>query len=118
MRITRKKSWRDYNTCEEYANDLKQRKLRKIYRRRRIAVALFVCVIMSTLISTVVFARTADDISDYVPVAVEPGDTLWRLAGKYYPDMARRDAIDEIRAVNGLTGSTIYVGDVLLMPDK
>ncbi len=112
----KKKSWKDYETCEEYIRDLKRNKMQKIYRRRRAFVALCVCLLITALISTVVFARTSGDISDYTPVVVEPGDTLWGLAAKYYPNTDRRDAIDEIKEVNELHDSVLHIGDVLLLP--
>lgn len=112
----KKKSWKDYDSCEEYIRELKRRKMQKIYRRRRAFVALCICLLITALISTVVFARTSGDISDYIPVVVEPGDTLWGLAAKYYPDTDRRDAIDDIKEVNDLLDSTIYPGDVLILP--
>ena len=45
---------------------------------------------------------------------VQSGDSLWMLSYEYCPDnVDRREWIEEIRALNGLTGSTIYPGQRL-----
>lgn len=86
-------------------------------RRRRAGLALAVCAITILLISTVVFAQGNNEKITYQPIAVEFGDTLWEIAGKYYPDTDRRTAIADIKKVNNLADSEIFAGDVLLVPE-
>src|SRR3954470_23496388 len=42
---------------------------------------------------------------------VQPGETLFRVALNYGVSM------DDIRAANGFSGDTIYVGQTLIIPD-
>ncbi len=45
-------------------------------------------------------------------VSVKPGDTVWRIARKYRVD------IDQLRALNQLTGDRIVIGQVLRIPGE
>ena len=45
---------------------------------------------------------------------VKSGDSLWELSGVYCPDnVDRREWIDEVQSLNGLTSSFIYPGQRL-----
>jgi LysM repeat protein len=45
-------------------------------------------------------------------VSVQPGDTLWRIARKYHADL------DQLRAINHLTGDRIVSGQALRLPGE
>ena len=49
-------------------------------------------------------------------VTVEPGDTLWSVAGRAAPDQDPRDVIAQMMALNGLRDSDVVVGEVLRVP--
>lgn len=52
---------------------------------------------------------------------VKSGDSLWAISGRYCPDSVdRREWVDEVQALNGLTSSTIYPGQRLtvLVPEE
>lgn len=52
---------------------------------------------------------------------VQRGDSLWEISGKYCPDSVdRREWIDEVQNLNGLTSSLIYAGQkiTVLVPVK
>jgi LysM repeat protein len=49
-------------------------------------------------------------------VVVRPGDTLWSVASTVAGDDDVRAVVDRIREVNGLRGSAIRPGQVLLLP--
>jgi LysM domain len=51
-------------------------------------------------------------------VVVEQGDSLWEIAASLAPDRDPRDVIHEIRDLNGLRGSLIQPGQVLLVPSS
>ena len=56
-----------------------------------------------------------------VPVAAEtvtvaPGDTLWDIASRRYPDADPRQKVFEIEQLNGLGGPTIEAGQHLRVP--
>ena len=95
----------------------RRRKAQKVYRRRRFAVAALLCLITIIAITMVVSAAGDGSRTELAPVAVEYGDTLWDLAGVYYPNIPRRQAISLIKSNNGLSTSVIYEGDILMLPD-
>lgn len=50
---------------------------------------------------------------------VEPGDTLWAIAMEVSgPGDDLRRIVHDIRQANGLDSSTIYPGQVLLVPQR
>jgi nucleoid-associated protein YgaU len=49
-------------------------------------------------------------------VVVQPGDTLWSIAGSLEGDDDVRGVVDAIQALNGLEGSDIAPGQVLILP--
>jgi nucleoid-associated protein YgaU len=49
-------------------------------------------------------------------VVVHSGDTLWSIAGSIAGDDDVRDVVDRIREVNGLHGSDLLPGEVLVLP--
>jgi len=52
----------------------------------------------------------------YLRVTVAPGDTIWGLARKYYPNVDPRLAVAAIQALNELADAIIYPGQVLAIP--
>ena len=46
-------------------------------------------------------------------IVVQPGDTLWRLAGRVAPDRDPLAEIDELRRLNHLDGPVLRPGQVL-----
>lgn len=113
----KKDSWKEYQTSQELINNIRRRHMQKKFRKRRICVSLAVCALVILMITTVVFASGAKREVTYAPVAVESGDSLWSLAAAYYPNTNRKAAIEDIKKVNSLTDSTIYEGDVLMLPE-
>jgi nucleoid-associated protein YgaU len=49
-------------------------------------------------------------------VVVQPGDTLWSIAGSLGGDDDVRAVVDEIQELNGLEGSALVPGQVLVLP--
>ena len=49
-------------------------------------------------------------------VTVAPGDTLWSIATRRYPEADAREKVFEIEQLNGLSGPTIVVGQRLRVP--
>ena len=112
----KKNTWKDYKSGEELIQNIRRRHRQKALRRKQRRVVLAVCA-LAILLSSMVFASNAKAEITYAPVAVERGDSLWTLAAVYYPDTDRRSAIAEIKRVNHLSDSSIYEGDVLMLPD-
>jgi nucleoid-associated protein YgaU len=51
-------------------------------------------------------------------VTVAPGDTLWGIASRLYPDSDARQKVYEIEQLNGLRGPTILAGQRLRVPAR
>lgn len=47
---------------------------------------------------------------------VKQGDTLWAIAGQYYPERTREEAVQLIKEKNGFQGATIHAGQTILLP--
>jgi hypothetical protein len=82
------------------------------------AVIVLICV----LVLNFAFQSTLDRVewSEDLYI-VDRGDSLWSISGEYCPDnVDRREWIDEIRALNGMVGSSVYPGQALtiLVPAK
>ena len=56
--------------------------------------------------------------SAYETITVAPGDTLWVLAERRYPNEDVRRKVDEIERVNGLNGPEIHPGETLKVPSS
>jgi hypothetical protein len=90
----------------------------RLTRRGRLAITLVVALLLAVV--AVVGARAAwATPSVQTPatqtVTVLPGQTLWEIAGASAAGDPR-DAVIEIRELNGLPDSQVYAGQVLLVP--
>ena len=89
-----------------------------VYRRRRL-VAL--ALVVGLVLGVVSFVGSADatptpegELAESVTVVVQPGDTLWGIAGALDPAGDRRELVDRLV---GLAGSTsLQPGQELVVP--
>jgi nucleoid-associated protein YgaU len=51
-------------------------------------------------------------------VVVQPGDTLWSIAGRAAGSADVRDVVDRIQELNGLHGTVLMPGQVLELPSR
>lgn len=51
-------------------------------------------------------------------ITVAPGDTLWSIAARRYPNADPRQKVFEIEQLNGLPGPAIDAGQRLRVPDR
>ncbi len=49
---------------------------------------------------------------------VRPGETLWAIARRYFPETDPRCGVMAIQRVNGLDGGPLSVGTVLVVPER
>ena len=87
--------------------------------RRGRAVVLVALALLAVAASAVLFASASRAGGPAAPartVVVGPGDTLWDVAAREVPRRDNRQAVAEVRELNGLTGSEIRPGDVLRLP--
>ncbi|MDP8957838.1 MAG: LysM peptidoglycan-binding domain-containing protein [Actinomycetota bacterium] len=83
----------------------------------RVTVLLIAVVAVSSLLlaSGVQASGSPPATEHYI---VRAGDTLWELAGRVTaPEGDRREAVHQIRHLNGLQDSTLMPGQVLEIPD-
>ncbi|MFD3257493.1 LysM peptidoglycan-binding domain-containing protein [Paenibacillus lentus] len=68
---------------------------------------------------TVVASSPDHQYEEADSVVVKRGDSLWKIAADHKPEnMDTRVYIDAIMRANGLKGSSIQPGDILVMPSK
>ena len=95
---------------------------RAVYRRRRLGVLITIGLLVAVGLS-VMGAPSSGASRSPLPAAgteaaaeyvVQPGDTLWSIAGDLAPDADRRAAVDQLAAVNA--GVDLQVGQRLVIP--
>lgn len=91
----------------------------RLTRRGRLLVTLLCSAVV--LAVAVVGARVAWADSSAAALAttqvtVLPGQTLWEIASTADPSADPRDAVIEIRDLNGLPDSQVFAGQVLTVP--
>ena len=87
-------------------------------RGRAVATCLLVVLALAALLLTASVSG-AGTSSTPVPVrhvVVEPGQTLWEIAGEVAPDEDRRDTVAAILELNALPGSSVQAGQQIAVP--
>ena len=82
------------------------------------ATGLLVVLALAVLLLTTSVSG-AGTSSTPVPVrhvVVEPGQTLWQIAGDVAPDADRRDTVAAILELNALPGSNVQAGQQIAVP--
>lgn len=85
----------------------------RMSRRARLSLTL---TVVAAVVVIAAQALMTSGPSSTTSVTVEAGDTLWSIAQRSAPDDEVWSVIDEISALNGLTGSDIAAGQVLVVP--
>lgn len=89
----------------------------RLTRRGRIVV-----VLISLLLLVVGFglgrasSSSAADNTPPVTTVVQPGDTLWSIAGRIDPQQDPRITVERLRAVNHLSSAGLQAGQLLTLP--
>ena len=78
-------------------------------------VAASVAIVVATLLFLTV-ASPSPGAARPRHYRVQPGDTLWSIAGERYAGADIRATVYDIRHANDLTGSTIVAGESLVLP--
>ena len=95
---------------------------RAVYRRRRLGVLITIGLLVAVGLN-VMSAPSSGASRSPLPAAgteaaaeyvVQPGDTLWSIAGELAPQADRRAAVDRLAAVN--SGVDLQVGQRLVVP--
>ena len=84
-------------------------------RRPRVVLAgILTAVVGSVVLGGNVYGALS--VGQPAQVHVQPGDSLWSIASAHYSSGDPRDHVDQIIALNHLSGSSITPGEVLLLP--
>jgi hypothetical protein len=87
--------------------------------RRGRRVLLGVLVALAGLVALLIAQPgQAADTSAPPSVVVQPGDTLWSIAGDYAPGRDRIGTIEDIRRLNHLDGYRLQPGQRLVLPRR
>ncbi len=101
------------------------RSRREVVRDQKIALFFAVMIVLSAVFFSCLFkavstqaASTKKSFKYYTSVQVQPGDTLWGIAGTYISEDEQNmiDYIEEIRRLNRLPDDTIHAGAYLTVP--
>ncbi len=84
-------------------------------RGRLVVLALLVLLAVGGSLAVATAVRADRPVAVDV-VVVQPGDSLWSVAARTRPDARPYPMVDQIRALNGLSGSTIQPGQHLRVP--
>ncbi|HEV2086686.1 MAG TPA: LysM peptidoglycan-binding domain-containing protein [Cryptosporangiaceae bacterium] len=91
----------------------------RLTRRGRIVARVVLLLAAVLLVLAAAGVTRADETSAAPPsVVVREGDTLWSIADRWAPDRPTRETIAEIRRLNGLDGSTVRVGERVVLPRR
>ena len=87
-------------------------------RGRAVVTGLLVVMAVAALLLTasVSGAGTSSTPVPVRQVTVEPGQTLWEIAGNVAPDADRRDTVATILELNALPGSSVQAGQQIAVP--
>lgn len=91
-------------------------RLRLTRRGRFVLFVLFLLLSAGVIALGATASRAADPPTETVTTVVLPGDTLWSIAGRHFPDHDRVASVETIRRVNRLDGYGIYAGQELVLP--
>ena len=100
----------------------------KLTRRGRVVVGVLIGLAMAAVAVAIWLAvagqaQASSQVGPRVPagnsvsrVVVRPGETLWAIAAQADPAADPRTVIPEIIDLNSLSGTSLQVGQVLLVP--
>lgn len=94
-----------------------------IYSKRRFLIFIIVSLLLFFgIISGIATAAGLNNVSGmaqprFIHIEIEPGDTLWDIAGEFMPhNMDRRKAVYILCKVNNISASQFYAGQMLKIP--
>lgn len=89
-------------------------RLRHLYFRRRLMVALVLIGAPVGLIAGTHQAGASRDAASPVQYVVQPGDTMWSIAQRFGDDGSLTSYVDALVGMNG--GASLAIGQVLVLP--
>lgn len=99
--------------------------MKSVRRKNKVMTFLFLILTIISIFAIgfrIIFEVSAAEkelkTAETVEYLVQKGDTLWSIAEKTGFNVDIREIVYRIKALNNLDSSTIYPGDVLLIPKK
>lgn len=128
-RINHGKGMQGFNWEERPAKKARsaQPPLRLTRRGRIVLVGLPLILLAAVLITLAGFlnspAKAAESASELsvtptVSVTVQPGESLWGIAGSVAPERDPRDVVADIVQLNNLDGGSVMPGQQIFVPSK
>lgn len=105
-----------------FAGPVPATRLRITARGRRVLAGLVALPVAGAIAFAVLSGGSALALGEqttgntFETVTVQPGDTLWSIAGEVAPDVDPRDAVAAISRLNLIDGGVIEVGQHLAIP--
>jgi LysM domain len=107
--------WGDGAMIRDYSSQVRRPRRRRWQRDPRVVAAgVVTAVACSVLLGGNVYG--ALNVGQPDRVQVHGGDSIWSIASRHYQSGDVRDHVDQIIALNHLTGGSITPGEVLLLP--
>lgn len=120
-------AWQHTEPTGQYAEPAGQAPLRLTRRGRLVVFGLPLVLLAALILSFGGFfnapAKAADSVSELsvtptVTVTVQPGESLWAIAGTVSPERDPRDVIAEIVQLNNLEAAGVQPGQQLFVPTR
>lgn len=91
--------------------------MKTLWNKYSYVMILIVISFAGAILLSTVFPVSTED---FLTITVSEGDTLWGLAEEYddYHRLSKHDFIKWVEQYNGVTTSTIYEGEQLIIPVK
>lgn len=80
---------------------------------KKFLTGIFICAILAALL---ISPEPKDTPLPPHSITVHSGDTLWKIACRYYNQEDPRDVIAEIEQMNEISADRLYPGQVILLP--
>ncbi|NLA66350.1 MAG: LysM peptidoglycan-binding domain-containing protein [Leucobacter sp.] len=95
----------------------------RLTRRGRVVFGSLIAVFVTAVFAVTAMFGGAQAVAsdeavttDFGYVVVQPGDSLWQLAGNIDPSVDPRDLVAEIVRLNSLGGSGVQAGQPIAVP--
>ena len=88
----------------------------RLTRRGRLVVLGLLMVLAALVVVLIAKPGQAADTTPPPTTVVQPGDTLWSIAGDYAPGRDRISTVEDIRRLNDLDTYNLRAGQTLKLP--